>query len=250
MNFFKELEELKKTVLSILLVFLIFMLFFFLIGLKEVTFLGKEILIPFPQLDSFSAGIFKKMQQDLVPQGTRLIVTGPLSAFSVQIFISACLALLTGFPYFLHKIIVYLTPVLSEKERKKVLGAWIPSVCLFLAGCVFSYVFLVPVTLDILYKYPKALEAISFLNIGEFVFFSMGLIIVVGIAFLLPVFMILLSSLGLVSKNFWKKNWRYAIIVFLIFSAIITPDGSGLTMIFLSLPMSGLYVLGFILSPK
>lgn len=250
MEFFKELEELKKTVFSILLVFVILTFLFFGVGLKEVNFLGKDVLVPFPQLDSFSADVFKRIQQDTMPSGVKLIVTGPLSGFSAQIFVSMCLALITGFPYFLYRIISYLSPVLSQKERKKIAKVWFPSLFLFLAGCIFSYFFLIPVTLNILYKYPEVLGAEPFLNISEFVFFSIGMAVVVGLIFLLPTFMILLSSLGLVNKDFWKKNWRYAIIVFLIFSAIITPDGSGLTMILLSLPLSGLYVLGFTLSPR
>jgi sec-independent protein translocase protein TatC len=250
MELFKELEELKKVILSVLLIFVILTFVFFLVGLREVNFLGKDIIIPYPQLNSFSAEIFNKMQKDLVPPGVELIVTGPLSAFSAQAFISMCLSLMVGSPYFLYKIISYLTPVLSGEEKRKIAKVWFPSLFLFLGGCAFAYIFLIPLTLDVLYKYPAILGANSFLNIGEFVFFSMGIMIVVGLIFLLPAFMILLSSLGLIKKNFWKKNWRYAMIIFLIFSAVITPDGSGLTMILLSVPLSGLYFLGYALSPK
>jgi sec-independent protein translocase protein TatC len=72
----------------------------------------------------------------------------------------------------------------------------------------------------------------------------------VGIMFLLPVFMVFLSFLGIVKPCFWKNNWRYALLIFLIFSAIITPDGTGITMIMLSAPLAGLYFLGTIVTMK
>ena len=65
-----------------------------------------------------------------------------------------------------------------------------------------------------------------------------------GIAFQLPVLMYALSLIGLTDSRFWQKNFRYAIIIITIFGAVITPDGSGVTMWFLALPMIALYAVG------
>ena len=51
---------------------------------------------------------------------------------------------------------------------------------------------------------------------------------------------------GLTDGNFWRKNIRYAIVIIVIFGAIITPDGSGVTMWFIAGPMIGLYLAGMI----
>jgi sec-independent protein translocase protein TatC len=51
---------------------------------------------------------------------------------------------------------------------------------------------------------------------------------------------------GTVDAVFWRNNFRYAIIVFVIFGALITPDGSGITMWFVTLPMLLLYVIGMV----
>jgi sec-independent protein translocase protein TatC len=51
---------------------------------------------------------------------------------------------------------------------------------------------------------------------------------------------------GAVDAVFWRNNFRYAIIVFVIFGAVITPDGSGITMWFVTLPMLLLYVIGMV----
>ncbi len=56
--------------------------------------------------------------------------------------------------------------------------------------------------------------------------------------------MISLTFLGIIPSIFWREKWRYALLTFLLFSAIITPDGSGVSMMLLSLPLSGLYAVG------
>src|SRR2546427_173649 len=66
-----------------------------------------------------------------------------------------------------------------------------------------------------------------------------------GLAFQLPVLMYGLSALGIVRSDFWKKYWRFAAIAIFLFGAIITPDGSGITMFLVALPMLALYVVGY-----
>ena len=56
--------------------------------------------------------------------------------------------------------------------------------------------------------------------------------------------MAILSASGLVKVQFWIKNFKYAVLIIIIFGAIITPDGSGITMWFISIPMLLLYVIG------
>ena len=67
-----------------------------------------------------------------------------------------------------------------------------------------------------------------------------------GLAFELPVVMYGLSYLGIVTADFWKKNWRIAAIAIFVFGAVITPDGSGVTMMLVAVPMLFLYVGGYV----
>jgi len=55
-----------------------------------------------------------------------------------------------------------------------------------------------------------------------------------------------LTALGIVPANFWKKYWRFATIAIVVFGAIITPDGSGITMFLVALPMLALYAGGYV----
>jgi sec-independent protein translocase protein TatC len=58
------------------------------------------------------------------------------------------------------------------------------------------------------------------------------------------------SLSGLVDAKFWRRNLRYAIVGIVIFGAVITPDGSGVTMWFVSLPMIALYFVGMIIAER
>ena len=62
-----------------------------------------------------------------------------------------------------------------------------------------------------------------------------------GASFQLPVIMYALTVSGIVAPNFWKENARYALVIIIIFGAVITPDGSGITMWFVAAPMLALY---------
>jgi sec-independent protein translocase protein TatC len=67
-----------------------------------------------------------------------------------------------------------------------------------------------------------------------------------GIAFQLPIVMYGISLTGAISPRFWRVNFRYAVLVLVIFGALITPDGSGVTMWFIAIPMLLLYLAGML----
>jgi len=250
MSVFQELKELGKSILVWFCVFLILSGFFFFAGLREVNFFDRNILLPFPTVNSFSAQFFEIIQKDLLPQGVDLIVTNPLSAFLAQISVSIFLAFLITFPLLLYRVVGYLSPALYDKEKKAFLRILFPCFLLFITGSLFAYFILIPPTFKILYSYTSAMGAIPFFSVNEFVSSVFGLTLVTGILFLLPVFMVLLTKLGIIEGGFWKKNWRYAVLIFLIFSAVITPDGTGITMLILSVPLISLYLIGMIMSGR
>ncbi len=97
----------------------------------------------------------------------------------------------------------------------------LPIFLLFFFGVVFCYIFVIPFTLNFLYKYGESIGAETFLTVDDFITFVLQFILSFGIAFQLPVLMYGLSLSGL-----------------------ITPDGSGVTMWFVALPMIGLYAVG------
>ena len=80
----------------------------------------------------------------------------------------------------------------------------------------------------------------------DFVTFVLQFLLAFGVAFQLPLIMYAATASGIVDTKFWRKNIRYAIVVLIIIGAIVTPDGSGVTMWFISGPMVALYIIGMI----
>jgi sec-independent protein translocase protein TatC len=75
-------------------------------------------------------------------------------------------------------------------------------------------------------------------------------LIAYGLVFELPIIMAGLTNLGVVQAEFWKENWRYAFVGMVIFGAIVTPDGSGITQLIVAFPMMLLYVIGYFIAKR
>jgi len=243
----RHLEELRKRLLRIVLVIGIitaFILFFhaepFQVG--EIT-----LYYPIPEpLDNIAAQITNHMKFNLVPESVQLIQTAPGQAFFAQIYIAALVGVVVGMPIIIRELVGFIKPALKENEINVSRSISLPALGLFIAGCIFSYIFVIPYILEFLYRYGESAGLITFLNIMDFVTFVLQFLLAFGFSFQLPLVMYAISASGMVDSDFWRKNIRYAIVAIVIFGAVITPDGSGVTMWFIAIPMIILYVAGMI----
>jgi sec-independent protein translocase protein TatC len=224
--------------------------FFFAFGIKESILFGRVYYLPEMSKESIAVQFFNKVRVDLLPDNVQLVVTNPMSAFVCQTLVAASLAFMLTFPFFIYGVTRYLNPALLPEEKKALAMSIFPVVLLFFSGCAFSYFFLIPTIFSVLYPFATSIGAMPFFSLDEFVYYVFSLSIAVGIMFLLPLFMILLSMMRIIKASFWKKKWRHAILIFLILSAIITPDGTGVSMIILFLPLAILYFFGYFFAKK
>jgi len=226
------------------------------------------------------------MKDTLLPPEVRLIQTAPGQVFFAQIHISLLIGLICSLPIVIREIFGFISPAFYQtksnggfdnrdvrntnteddaaqgnvqqtrkEEGKKSKRSFSkidlfkiisPMFLLFIFGVVFSYVLVIPLTLEFLYKYGESIGVETLLTVNDFIAFVLQFILAFGIAFQLPVLMYVLSLSGLTDSKFWQRNFRYAIIIITVFGAIITPDGTGVTMWFIALPMIGLYAVGII----
>lgn len=248
MTLIEELAVFARNILHCLYAFAGFSVLFFSCGLKTVTILGRTYRIPFPMERSFSVEVFNRMRADVLPQGVQLVVTDPMNAFIAQILLSLLLGAFATFPFFLYRFILYVRPALFPRERKMLLWCMLPSTALFFSGAAFAYLYLVPATFKVLYPYAVILGVTPFFTVNEFIYYIFSMAAVTGVMFLLPLFMVAASLMGIVPAAFWADKWHYAIVSFLLLSAAVTPDGTGVTMILLFIPLAGLYGLGYLLA--
>ena len=83
--------------------------------------------------------------------------------------------------------------------------------------------------------------SVNFINAHTYLGFVMQLVLAFGIAFLLPLAMVALTSMGLVRARTWGRGWRWAVLALFTFAAIATPTPDALSMILLALPICALY---------
>jgi sec-independent protein translocase protein TatC len=203
---------------------------------------------PYPNpFENIAVQLTLFLKDTLLPPEVKFIQTAPGQAFFAQIHISLLLSIICSIPIIAREVFAFIYPALSTKTTTAIYKITLPILLLFIMGIVFSYLLVIPFTLSFLYRYGESLGAETFVTVSDFMTFVLQFMLGFGLAFQLPVIMYGFSLTGLVDSTFWSKNLRYAIVIIAIFGALITPDGSGITMWFVSIPMIVLYVLGIMI---
>ena len=243
-----HLIEFRSRMIRAVAAIIIVTLFTASFGIHSTVINGYTIYYPFPDpLHNISVQLTYFMRDTLLPPHVELIQTAPGQAFFAQIYVSLLIGVIISIPVITKEIVGFISPAINNKENKKRIlsvSVFLPLIALFVGGALFSYVLVIPFVLEFLYNYGEAIGVATFFNINEFISFVLQFLIGIGIAFELPVFMYAISLTGVTDASFWRKNFRYAIIIFVIFGAVITPDGSGITMWLMTGPMLALYLVG------
>lgn len=248
MSLREHIEELRARVLRVTLSIVIITIFAMTFDLRPAEVGGLQLVYPHPDpIHNISARLTFFMQDSLLPAGVELIQTAPGQAFFSQVYVSALIGLTASIPLIVREISAFIAPAISNKTKIGLVNVFLPAVVLFAIGIAFAYLLVIPYALDFLYQYGEALDVATFLTINDFISFVMQFFLGFGIAFQLPILMYGISLTDVVSPRFWRDNFRYAVIILVVFGALITPDGSGVTMWFVAGPMIGLYLAGMLI---
>lgn len=244
----QHLEELRKRLLRIVLVIGIITVFLLTFHAEPIQVGQVTLYYPTPEpLNNIAAQITNHMKVNLVPDDVQLIQTAPGQAFFAQVYIAALVGIAVGMPIIVKELVGFIKPALRENETNVSRTISLPAIGLFAAGCIFSYNLVIPYILEFLYRYGESAGLVTFLNVMDFVTFVLQFLLAFGFSFQLPLVMYAISASGAANTDFWRKNIRYAIVIIVIFGAVITPDGSGVTMWFIAGPMIALYTAGMLI---
>nr|WP_308215109.1 twin-arginine translocase subunit TatC [Okibacterium sp. HSC-33S16] len=163
-------------------------------------------------------------------------VTG---AFDLRMKVALTLGIVVSSPIWLYQIWAFLVPGLTRKEIGYALGFLLSAVPLFLAGCAAGW-WVMPHIVELMVGFTPA-DASNFFNAGIYFDFVLKLLLAVGIAFVVPVFLVLLNFVGVLSAASIIKSWRIAILVIVLFCAVATPAADVISMFVLAVPMVVLY---------
>ncbi|MFQ6013380.1 MAG: twin-arginine translocase subunit TatC [Thermoplasmata archaeon] len=249
MTFFEHLEELRGRLIWMFAVFLAFFAIFVTLSLRFVTVGGLVLPYLWPDFfDSVSVQLVRFSLDYYLPSFVEPIQITPAEAIVVQFKVAMFLAILASMPMIVYQLAKFVAPGLYARERKVIARITIPATLLFLAGVLVAHFLLLPFVFDFLYRVGLNIGFETFARADPVFDIVLLFFLGMGLAFQTPVVMWGLTALGVLEPGVWKKYWRVAIVAFFFFGAVITPDGSGLTMMLVAAPMTVLYGVGYLLA--
>lgn len=185
-----------------------------------------------------------KMVADSAEPRNALISLGPLEP--VTIFLMVCLVagLVAASPWVFYQVWAFIAAGLYRHEQKYIKRFLPGSIGLFLAGVLFCFFAVLPVTLRMLMEFNIWLGIDPSLRITEWMVFATLLPVVFGACFQTPLVMLFLSKIGVFGLTQYREKRKIAILVLVVIAAIITPDPTVITQIMLAIPMIALYEVG------
>ena len=246
MSFWEHLSELRGCVVRIGLTIAGTSLFFFIFGLRPGELFGFDIVYPYPDMtNNISNLVFLQIKNDLLPGNLQLFPMRLIDPILINVQISLFLGIFCSTPMIFIQVGYFIGPGLYDHEKGMLKWIALPATLLFALGCLFSYFIITPFMIDFMYMYIESMDTVPIVSIADFISFILMMTLAFGLMFELPIFMVGFTRLGLVSPDFWKRHWRAALIIMAFIGAIITPDGSGITMMIVVAPMAVLYVVGY-----
>jgi sec-independent protein translocase protein TatC len=190
-------------------------------------------------------GIFTAPVQPFLGGG-KLKYLSPVDPFFITLKLAIYTGLLLAFPYLLAQIWGVLSPLMRPEEKRLAGPAIIGAVVLFAVGSVFCYFLVIPLMLQFTMGFQTDTLEQS-LVIGEYLSVVLRLLMAFGVAFELPIVIVLLTALGVVTPDFLAARRRHAIAVLTIASAVMTPPDVS-SQVLLIVPVYLLFEISIVLS--
>ena len=164
-----------------------------------------------------------------------LYISGVLGPLNLQIKVSLLVGVIVSAPFWLYQLWAFIAPGLHKREKRysmAFIGAATP---FFAGGAALGYSVL-PVAVKVLFGFtPTALS--NLVKFDDYLDFVLRVILLFGIAFELPVFLISLNLAGVITGKGILKPWRFAVFGIALFVAAFTPTGDPISMALLALPL-------------
>ena len=172
------------------------------------------------------------------------------SQFFIHMRVALALSLLTIFPLILMEVWFFLKPALYPSESKSIRFVMWMLPLLFYAGCAVGYWLVFPLSLRFLIFYDLGDFIESKVSLESYMSNFFTLTFAMGVVFLLPLAVLLLSLLGILRRSTLRKARRYAVVILMVMAAIITPGGDPVTMMIVFTPLYMLYEISILFVRK
>lgn len=170
-----------------------------------------------------------------------LYINGVLGPLNLQIKVALLTGLILSAPIWLYQLWAFIAPALHRKEKRNSIFFFVAATPFFAAGTYLGYSIL-PVAIKVLFGFtPESLT--NLVKFDDYLDFVMRAILLFGIAFELPVFLVTFNLIGFLSGAAILRPWRIWVFCIVLFVAGFTPSADPLSMILLAVPLILLYLL-------
>lgn len=191
---------------------------------------------------AFKERLFYILTQPLITvmkQGETLIYTGLPEAFFTFLKVSLLSGLILASPVIIYQFWMFVAPGLYDREKRLLIPIVLLSSVFFIGGALFGYFIVFPLGFQFFLGF--ATETIRPMpSMKEYLSFSAKLLLAFGLVFELPLVLTFLARLGIVSVEFLKKSRKYALLLFFVGAALLTPPDV-VTQVLMALPLMVLY---------
>jgi sec-independent protein translocase protein TatC len=228
MSFLEHLDELRKRIIYIAI----------------SIFVG--FLIAFIFIQQLFDFVMKPLQAGL-PSGQHLIYTEPTEAFVLYLTIAAIAGAVIALPLVMTQVWLFIAPGLYSHEKKMAIPFVVLSSICFIAGAAFSHYVVFPLTWKFFVSFTS--DYLTFMPRIEPAFaLYIKMILAFGLVFQMPTIVLFLARMGVVTAGFLWRHTKYALLIIVIVSAIVTPDGGGVSLVAMSIPLFFLYLFSIMLA--
>ncbi|MGL3002056.1 twin-arginine translocase subunit TatC [Flavobacterium sp. RSSB_23] len=167
----------------------------------------------------------------------------------VNMFVWMCLlaGFILSFPYILFEIWKFISPALYEKEKKGAKFFIGVSSILFFLGVLFGYFVIIPMSVNFVATFTVSDVVKNQFTLESYIGLVKTSVLAGGLFFELPIVIYFLTKLGLVTPEFLRKYWKYAVIIILIVAAIVTPPDV-VSQTIVAIPMLLIYEVSILIS--
>lgn len=209
--------------------------------IKMVVVLGAAMFLAF----CFRSEIAQVVQRPLIAvdptRAENLQSLGVADSMTISFELSFYAGIVMAFPFLLYFLAHFVIPALTAIERRMLFPAAFAGFALFLGGVLFAYFVVLPGALDFFFRDAQAMHWQPTWTVREYYSFATQFIVAFGVAFEMPIAVLVLVKLGLVDANLLRKTRAFAVVIILVFAAVITPTQDMLTLFLMAGPMYVLY---------
>ena len=222
MTLLEHLDELRRRILRTLIV----------------------VVVAFFGCFAFAEEIYNLLARPIEPHVDQLVFDGVADPFIVQVKVALLAAVFVTSPYLVAQLWGFIAPGLYRREKRYAIPFIFFGSLFFLGGGAFGYFVALPFATEFLVEMGLNANWDADIRIERYLSFAVNVLLGLAVMFQLPIVIFMLSQLGVVTPRFLMRHFRWAVLIIIVVSAIITPTPDAVNMTIVAGPTVLLYLVG------